>query len=170
MKNKVERAFQQFDDGERPENYRTARNWYVLNKERKLYPAKAIWSLATEISLSEFNTREARDGFADLGYLLFDGKTIEEMQEQSSSTESDVRKYLTVTVQYERDEKIKKERLKIANSYCESCKSPAPFVRKTNGEPYLEVHHILPLSQGGADTLENTIALCPNCHRKAHYA
>jgi 5-methylcytosine-specific restriction protein A len=24
------------------------------------------------------------------------------------------------------------------------------------------------LSAGGADTIENTVALCPNCHRKMH--
>jgi 5-methylcytosine-specific restriction protein A len=25
------------------------------------------------------------------------------------------------------------------------------------------------LSTGGEDTLENAIALCPNCHRRAHF-
>ena len=24
------------------------------------------------------------------------------------------------------------------------------------------------LSQGGQDSIENTVALCPNCHRKMH--
>ncbi|WP_425484228.1 HNH endonuclease [Desulfobacter latus] len=23
--------------------------------------------------------------------------------------------------------------------------------------------------KGGKDTIENTIAICPNCHRKRHY-
>lgn len=32
-----------------------------------------------------------------------------------------------------------------------------------------EVHHKVPLSAGGDDTVENAIALCPNCHRKAHF-
>ena len=26
------------------------------------------------------------------------------------------------------------------------------------------------LKDGGADTVKNSIALCPNCHRKAHYS
>jgi len=30
------------------------------------------------------------------------------------------------------------------------------------------VHHIIPLADGGPDTLENVAALCPNCHRKMH--
>lgn len=37
-----------------------------------------------------------------------------------------------------------------------------------NGNPYLECHHIIWLSEGGADDLQNTAALCPNCHKKMH--
>jgi 5-methylcytosine-specific restriction endonuclease McrA len=56
-----------------------------------------------------------------------------------------------------------------ANGYCEHCEQPAPFMRKSDGTPYLEVHHIQPLGEGGEDTVENAIALCPNCHRKRHF-
>ncbi|OLF53413.1 HNH endonuclease signature motif containing protein [Pseudomonas chlororaphis] len=50
---------------------------------------------------------------------------------------------------------------------CELCQEPAPFVKK-DGTPFLETHHIVWLIKGGADTVENTAALCPNCHRKMH--
>lgn len=56
-----------------------------------------------------------------------------------------------------------------ANGICESCGMPAPFFKKTDGSPYLEVHHRVPLSDDGEDTVDNAIALCPNCHREAHY-
>ena len=56
-----------------------------------------------------------------------------------------------------------------ANGVCESCHAPAPFVRLSDGTPYLEVHHCERLADGGDDTVSNAIALCPNCHRKAHY-
>lgn len=36
------------------------------------------------------------------------------------------------------------------------------------GEPYLETHHIVWLARGGEDSIENTVALCPNCHKKMH--
>lgn len=48
------------------------------------------------------------------------------------------------------------------------CNSEAPFIRRTNGSPYLEVHHKTPLAEDGEDTVENAIALCPNCHRELH--
>ncbi|WP_163591073.1 HNH endonuclease, partial [Klebsiella variicola] len=38
-----------------------------------------------------------------------------------------------------------------------------------DGTPFLEVHHIEWLSNGGEDSVENAIALCPNCHRQAHF-
>lgn len=54
-----------------------------------------------------------------------------------------------------------------AKGICQLCDKPAPF-NDRNENPYLECHHIIWLSEGGADILENTAALCPNCHKKMH--
>ena len=35
--------------------------------------------------------------------------------------------------------------------------------------PYIEVHHIKRLADGGEDTLKNTACLCPNHHREIHF-
>ncbi|WP_052235224.1 HNH endonuclease [Pectobacterium brasiliense] len=70
---------------------------------------------------------------------------------------------------YHRNPDIVAERLHRAKGICEICKQKAPFTRKSDGKPYLEVHHRIFLSEGGEDTLENTIAICPNCHRHAHH-
>lgn len=56
-----------------------------------------------------------------------------------------------------------------ANGKCEYCKSVAPFFRSKDSTPYLEVHHVIPLAEGGLDIVDNAIALCPNCHRQTHY-
>ncbi|MGR5411063.1 HNH endonuclease [Vibrio sp. PNB22_8_1] len=78
-------------------------------------------------------------------------------------------KIAVVTYVYERSPDIVAEALIRADGVCELCKSPAPFKRKKDNTPYLEVHHKVRLSDGGEDTIENVIALCPNCHRKVHY-
>lgn len=61
------------------------------------------------------------------------------------------------------------EVLSRAQGRCEKCLQPAPFRRTSDGSPYLEVHHRVRLADGGEDTLSNAIALCPNCHRQAHF-
>ncbi len=69
----------------------------------------------------------------------------------------------------ERDPLVKAWVLQKANGICELCDSPSPFL-KSNGKPYLEVHHINHLANGGSDTISNAIAVCPNCHRALHYS
>lgn len=56
-----------------------------------------------------------------------------------------------------------------AKGICEKCKKPAPFIGDHNRTPYLEVHHKIPLAENGDDSVDNAIALCPNCHRHAHH-
>jgi hypothetical protein len=77
---------------------------------------------------------------------------------------------VTTTV-FERNPDVVAEVLERAKGICEheQCRKPAPFRRASDNSPYLEVHHKIPLAQGGDDTVENAIALCPNCHRKAHF-
>lgn len=70
---------------------------------------------------------------------------------------------------FNRNPDVVAEILSRANGVCQDCGQPAPFNRRGDGSPYLEVHHRMPLAEGGQDTIENAIALCPNCHRKAHY-
>lgn len=75
---------------------------------------------------------------------------------------------ITHTV-FKRNPDVIAEVLERAQGFCERCKKIAPFIRKSDNTPYLEVHHLIPLAQDGEDTVENAIALCPNCHREMHY-
>jgi len=51
---------------------------------------------------------------------------------------------------------------------CELCGKPGPFIYE-DGLPYLELHYIDWLSEGGEQTAENAVVLCPNCNRKICY-
>lgn len=73
----------------------------------------------------------------------------------------------TSATTYERDPYVSEYAKRRAEGICQLCHSPAPFKDK-KGQPYLETHHIEWLSQGGQDIIDNTTALCPNCHRKMH--
>ena len=78
-------------------------------------------------------------------------------------------KVLVQTHVYARNPDVVAEVLLRANGICEMCTEPAPFRRKSDGTPYLEVHHKIQLADNGEDTVQNAIAACPNCHRRAHY-
>jgi 5-methylcytosine-specific restriction protein A len=70
---------------------------------------------------------------------------------------------------YVRNPDVVAEVLFQAQGLCGNCGQAAPFLRRKDGTPYLEVHHKKPLKSGGDDTVENSIALCPNCHRREHH-
>ena len=94
--------------------------------------------------------------------------TVEELKEiaqkQSKKKPKEVK---TTVVQKVRDPYIAEYARKRAKGICQLCGKPAPFNR-SDGEPYLESHHIVWLKNGGEDSIENTVALCPNCHRRMH--
>lgn len=71
------------------------------------------------------------------------------------------------TTTYMRDRYVSEYAKQRANGVCQLCNLPAPFIDR-DGKPYLESHHIIWLSDGGEDSISNTVALCPNCHRKMH--
>jgi 5-methylcytosine-specific restriction enzyme A len=83
----------------------------------------------------------------------------------SASRKSGMRQ--TISTQYERSQYVVEYAKRRANGKCQLCENPAPFFYE-NGEPFLEIHHIEWFAKGGEDTLDNTVALCPNCHRKLH--
>jgi 5-methylcytosine-specific restriction endonuclease McrA len=78
-----------------------------------------------------------------------------------------------ITTVFRRNPRVVAEVLSRAGGKCEGCSKPAPFKRRAGGAlgglPYLEVHHIKQLADGGEDTDQNAKALCPNCHRQRHF-
>lgn len=69
----------------------------------------------------------------------------------------------------ERSKRIHYYVLRRAQGHCEGCDLVAPF-QTPNREPYLEPHHTRRLADDGPDHPATVIALCPNCHRRAHSA
>ncbi|CUY26381.1 MAG: HNH endonuclease signature motif containing protein [Serratia marcescens] len=98
---------------------------------------------------------------------------VENILEKGISTQPDgtkkpiktIRKIITIA----RDPKIKAYILQEAKGICEVCEKSGPFP-DSKDRPYLEVHHLKPLANGGSDTVGNTVAVCPNCHRELHYS
>ena len=72
------------------------------------------------------------------------------------------------TILRARSQVVKAYVLKRAAGVCELTGAPAPFLTK-DGQPYLEVHHIRRLSDGGLDHPVNCAAISPTAHRELHH-
>jgi 5-methylcytosine-specific restriction protein A len=99
------------------------------------------------------------------------GQSLESLREraleavspaQEASTKESRKRY------YQRCVEVKRYVLARGAGICESCRKPAPFLKK-NGEPYLEPHHTRRLADGGLDHPRWVGAICPNCHREIHH-
>ena len=77
-------------------------------------------------------------------------------------------KHTGSTTVWDRDPEVKAFVLLEADGVCECCAQKAPFLA-ADGSPFLEVHHVRRLADGGPDIVENAVAICPNCHRELHY-
>lgn len=71
-------------------------------------------------------------------------------------------------VAYVRSKAVRYAVLIRAAGKCEYC-GEIGFETKS-GKIYLETHHIIPLSENGADSEHNVIGLCPNDHMAAHHS
>lgn len=74
----------------------------------------------------------------------------------------------TTSLSFARSKDVKVWVLRRAAGRCECCAEPAPF-ETVQGQPFLEVHHLRTLADGGSDRVSNAVALCPNCHRRLHF-
>jgi 5-methylcytosine-specific restriction enzyme A len=183
----IDAAMRAFDKGKLPFRFVNARTWFIVGRRGRLYPLKYIYAMAIGKAPSSFNTSRP---IAEVGSL--EGvKLIQTLTNERAEFEAKVRaatkrtsatrlerirkanprpiKRLVTIAIYERSPDVVAEVLPSAKGMCSNCYKRAPFKKRTDGSPYLEVHHIHQLAKGGDDTPENAVALCPNCHRKFHH-
>lgn len=93
--------------------------------------------------------------------------SVEKMCEKVKvgSQSDEIRNQLTHI--YTRNKYVSEYAKRRAGGKCQLCGRLAPFY-DNEGRPYLEAHHIIRLADGGEDSENNVVALCPNCHRKMH--
>ncbi len=126
-----------------------------------IFPLKLIDQSPAVISEEEFQKK--------ITYREKQAKklSLDELRKKIRTTHLKPGTRKVISKQYDRNQDVVEFVKRKANGICQLCNSPAPFKNKDD-EPYLEMHHITPLSEGGDDTVSNAVALCPNCHRKMH--
>lgn len=118
-----------------------------------IFPVKPI----TEMEVDE-NPDPATVASMPVKQLLLSSKSIEGKNHEPKVSE--------VTI-YHRNPYLKEAVRRVAEGKCQFCGKDAPFI-DNYGQPYLEEHHVKKLADGGTDTSDNVVAICPNCHRRIH--
>ncbi|WP_342045941.1 HNH endonuclease [Bacillus sp. OTU530] len=129
---------------------------------------RTVWMFPVKIK-GDTNTTPKKDLLAkeEKKEKEAEGLSYDELLKRARYAGKKPSKRNTSATAYERNAYVTEFAKRRANGVCELCEQKAPFKDKKE-KPYLETHHIVWLSRGGDDTIENTVALCPNCHRKMH--
>ncbi len=99
--------------------------------------------------------------------VILHGELSEEAVAFVHETEPNKKEY--VRESFARDRGWVKDAKEKFGSYClhPNCKNT---FNKQNGLPYIEVHHIIPLFEGGEDAVWNLAVICAHHHKMAHFA
>lgn len=117
---------------------------------------------------NRIEARPRRDGVRRLPPQDFSREPFKSLEREVKSREvSEVRRLERKTNNYKRD-KIISDYVKMRSlGFCDLCGRFAPFLDK-KGNPYLESHHVVWVTRGGSDSIDNMVALCPECHKRVH--
>jgi 5-methylcytosine-specific restriction protein A len=78
-------------------------------------------------------------------------------------------------IEYPRNPAKKAQALFDADYCCEIDKRHMTFIRESDGKPYTEAHHLIPMAYqndflpASLDVQANIVSLCSNCHNQIHY-
>ena len=94
-------------------------------------------------------------------------KTLDPSEQEDFSQLKDKQPLSKTILYFKRNRNIVEQLKELYQNKCQICQFT---FKKDNGENYSETHHLIPLGQNGEDDIKNLIVVCPNCHKKLHYA
>lgn len=98
---------------------------------------------------------------------ILHGELMEESVAYVHEKEPNKREYIREI--FARDRGWVKDAKEKYGLYCLHPKCDNTFLKR-DGMPYIEVHHIIPLSEGGEDAVWNLAVVCAHHHKMAHFA
>jgi len=150
----------------------TGRWWPVLFLGRRLLDGLFEWRVRPELAealaeTSEEQIEECRYHLEERQSEIID--TDEVFAKASEASSQETRVYHTEVRRIQRNPYVSEWAKRRENGICLLCGNEGPFKEDRMDRAFLETHHIVSLADGGADSIYNVAALCPNCHRKMHH-
>jgi len=126
-------------------------DWFHQSMETKIYPR---FELVHEFKESTQGKDVHLISLSDLVQLFStDQATIETIR----SAETIIRTRRLSSL-------VRRHAIIQAGSKCQLCHLDGA-IDGNEGQSFLEIHHLKRLSEGGEDSLQNIVVLCPNCHK-----
>ena len=110
---------------------------------------------------------DGRGTYTLRGIELLKNEVEDEKVQEISTQAPEKREYLIET--YARNRGWVKEAKEKFGVYCLYTQCLNTF-NKPNNEPYIEVHHIISLCEGGEDAIWNLAVVCAHHHKMAHFS
>ncbi|MCJ8191379.1 HNH endonuclease [Sphingomicrobium aestuariivivum] len=132
----------------------------------------------TPSSLATLRNAKRADVVNDKERYVFDDESEDATFQQAIEDAAAKKPVKFSGERYPRDPKIALAAIRQAGFRCEAevdGERHATFTSAVSGEPFVEAHHLVPLSTQAShdptlDSQANIVALCPTCHRKLHHA
>jgi 5-methylcytosine-specific restriction protein A len=157
-----------------PKPNKTELRLYLSNRAGFKPEANTIWFLFVKNEKIWIGNLSEKEWRKESSSLIIDDS---DQYYQDLIVESDKirRTKLTERDAFKRDRKIALKRMRMENFKCEFDPKHNLFIARSSHKPYLESHHLVPISlqdelKTNLDRLDNLFCLCPNCHRAIHYS
>jgi len=132
--------------------------WFVFQQDNKLWIGamnETLWRSQNQVLVYDESEGNYQDSLQELDEIKFNKLKSRDV--------------------YSRDRKKAIKRMELAGYQCEHDNSHNLFLSRSTKNPYLEAHHLIPMSlqkntETPLDTLDNIFCLCPHCHRAIHLA
>jgi len=137
------------------------RNWLSIGDE------VVLGNIGNEIFSTRLTSNKIENH--DLGIEVAMRANASVVLARASSVIGKPKKITATTDRFARNPWVIAAALNRASGVCEMPTCANKYFLKDDGNVYLEVHHVVPLAEGGDDTVANVRALCPACHRELHH-
>lgn len=139
--------------------------WFLMHTILKGFPKNLL--CATNTLFEVQNTiyplfgKEIRKTISENSKFLM---SLSEDEQRDLSKREPMSKVIRL---YRRNQAIIQPLKDLYSNKCQICDFT---FKKKDDSNYSETHHLIPLGENGSDDVKNLVVLCPNCHKKLHFA
>lgn len=139
--------------------------WYIFTRAGNTVPFLVHLSEDAYQAFQDFPVYQAN---------IVEDSDDEDYQKNIHSPLAKAEKVYSGVARYPRSLTLALDALESASYSCEYDESHLTFTAAASANPYMEVHHLVPMSKSehfevSLDVLANLTSLCPNCHRAVHH-